>query len=193
MKKSLFLGLAIFAIAFSFMGCGNDDSSYSSSSSSSSSSYSDYTKDYSITITNATDVNLVVTSVVFFDSSSSSDDLGDWNYGSLSRGTVENINKTISSSSSATTISVDDFEYSATSSSNYPDRIGINCYYTTDSNTTAYPYVGSITSKAVSKYTKSSYSTVYYKTNEAYLGYKEGIMLNFVKTTSGDYVLAVVK
>lgn len=187
MKKSLLFVLAIFAITFSFMGCdnGNDNSSYSSSS-----SYSDYTKDYSITITNATDVNLVVTSVVFFGSTSSSDVLGDWNHTSLSEGTVENINKTISSSSSATTISVDDFEYSATSSSKYPNIIRINCYYATDSNTTAYPYVGSISGESVSKYT---YLSSYYKTNEASLGYKEGIILNFVKTTSGDYVLAVAK
>lgn len=190
MKKILFeLTLLFIGVTFCFTGC-NDDYSSNNDYGSNNSEESYYTKDYSIAITNASDVDLVVDSIGI---SSASSTKGEWGYSYGETGTTKNVNKTISSTSGTNTSTTIEAKVEYTSSY-APDTIIINCHYTTPTGTTAYPYVGDIDGETVTqkqRYKDGAYEKL--KTNTAYFGYKSGLMLNFVKTTSGDYVLAIVK
>lgn len=150
-------------------------------------------KTFSFEILNVADVDLKINSIVFYKSNISP--LQDWenHIGSPSSQNTVQINKEIQKKSVTQTpasLKIDEtIEYDA----NYtpPDCIKINCSYLTSNGTTAYPYVGTLKNgKDVS--IENEYGSMY-KTTDVYLVYEEGITLNFVKTTDGDYVLCLVK
>ncbi len=151
-------------------------------------------KTFSFEILNAADVDLKINSIVFYKSNISP--LQDWeNYiGTDIRQNIVQINKEIQKKSltqNPASLKIDEtIEYDTY---NTPSEwcIKINCSYLTSNGTTAYPYVGTLNGEKVS--IETTYSEKKYKTTDLYLAYEEGITLNFVKTTEGDYVLCIVK
>lgn len=142
-------------------------------------------KTFSFEIVNAADVNLKINSIEFYHES-----MGIYNYYQLCDNesniidTVK-IDKEIQKRSP--TLTPESLKINSTIEyvNDEPNYIKINCSYQATSGATPYPYVGTLDGEKVSK--------MNYKTKDAYFYYKEGVTLNFVKTTNDDYVLCIVK
>ncbi len=165
MKKSILsLVSAIFAISCLFLtSCGKEV--------------------ISIEIVNTTDVDLNIKSVNLCGDvyTAPIGEVSGYCWYNGSGGYSDNFKKsTTISSNSSSTITVDFFFIS-----NY-DVIKLNCSYQTYLGTTAYPYIGILDGEKVTVHTN-------YKTTEGLLPASGSNILNFVKTSSGDYVLCIVK
>lgn len=68
--------------------------------------------------------------------------------------------------------------------------IKINCSYQTSSGIETYPYIGLLNGSIVS--IEKGYGQ-YYNTSECYVLNEDNLVLNFVKTDDGKYVLCVVE
>lgn len=149
-------------------------------------------KTFSFEIVNAANINLKINSIDFYNLS--------WDFSGW-RSTYDSILNTVkidkeiqkkSLTSTPESLKIDSMiEYD--NSYEEPNCIKINCSYLTSEGTTAYPYVGTLDGKNVSIELRNTYNNTYYKTTDVYFYYKEGVTLNFVKTTDGDYVLCIVK
>lgn len=149
-------------------------------------------KTFSFEILNAADVDLKINSIVFYRPKDYYNSEAWYNIDGHIQNTVQ-INKEIQKKSVTQTLAslkIDEtieYDYGTTT----PNHIKINCSYLTSNGTTAYPYVGTLNGENVN--IKENSTKEKYKTTDLYLAYEEGITLNFVKTTEGDYVLCIVK
>lgn len=181
MKKSMLVFITtIFAIScLSFTSCQTDEE----------------LEKFSIKIINASDVDLNIKSVDVYTVSPSqwiTISSGSWysTSGANRTDSIENetsIQKKLTSETSSETITVDLKAYTI----NY---IKLNCSYQTSAGTTAYPYIGILNGEDVTTYDSNITSvTGKYKTTDAMFAASGSPILNFVKTTAGDYVLCLVK
>lgn len=180
MKKSMLVFITtIFAIScLSFTSCQTDEE----------------LEKFSFEIVNASDVDLNIKSVDVYTHSSvpNSISVDSWysTSGSDRLNSIEpeiTIQKKSISKTSSEKITVDVKAYAI----NY---IKLNCSYQTSSGTTAYPYIGILNGEDVTTYDSNITSvTGKYKTTDAMFAASGSPILNFVKTTDGDYVLCLVE
>lgn len=163
-------------------------------------------KTISIKIVNTTDVDLNIESVDLYNGNGGANTsiYNDFSYyiggsswsltgkSNIGTATIENgiIQKASTSSSTSETLTGTVSFYEGYYTGYY--FIKLNCSYQTSLGTTAYPYIGTLDGENVETYYKNNSETEKYKTTNACL--RDGnTILNFVKTTSGDYVLCVVE